>query len=53
MGRIADFFGAPEVPNNPNPRVQNVLPVQNEPMPDNQGQNQQPVVQEQQAQVEA
>ena len=28
MGRIADFFGAPQVPNQPVPQIQNVVPLQ-------------------------
>ncbi|KAK2422828.1 hypothetical protein QL285_033329 [Trifolium repens] len=35
MGRIADFFGAPQVPNQQVPQIQNVVPLQIAQAPDN------------------
>jgi hypothetical protein len=35
MGRMADFFRAPQVPNHKIPQIQNVVPMQIAPVPNN------------------
>jgi hypothetical protein len=35
MGRMIDFFGVPQVPNQQIPQIQNVAPIQNAPVPNN------------------